>query len=135
VFQRTIAVIALVVAAAACDDGTGHFGTSPISSSTSRVGFVVQPTTATAGATMTPAIQVGIQNAAGVTVGSATAPVTLSIASGPSGAILSGTLTRNAVNGIATFNDVSIDKPGGFTLTATSGNLAAGTSAAFTVNP
>ncbi len=134
-FQRTIVGIALIVVAAACDDGTGRLATSPISSSTSKLAFVVQPSATTAGTSITPAIQVAIQNAAGVTVGSATGSITLSIASGPSGAILSGTLTRNANNGIATFNDVSIDKPGGFTLTALSGNLTAGTSAAFTVNP
>ena len=80
-------------------------------------------------------MQVAIQNAAGVTNGSATGSITLSIATGPSGAIIRGTLTRTAVNGIATFNDISIDKTGGFTLAANSGSLAAGTSAAFTVNP
>ena len=135
VFQRTMIAIALVVALAACDDGTGRLATSPISSSTSKLTFVVQPSTVKVGATITPAVQVAIQNAAGVTVGSATGSVTLSIASGPSGGILSGTLTRNAVNGIATFNDLSISLNGGYTLQANSGNLAIGTSAAFSVNP
>jgi hypothetical protein len=130
-----ILVVALVVVAAACDDGTGRLATSPLSTAASKLAFVVQPSTATAATTITPAIQVAIQNAAGVTNGSATGNITLSIASGPSGAIISGTLTRSAVNGIATFNDISIDKTGGFTLAANSGNLAAGTSAAFTINP
>ena len=133
--QRTIRAIVLLVVAAACDDGTGRVATSPLSSAASKLAFVVQPSTATAATTITPAIQVAIQNAAGVTNGSATGSITLSIATGPSGAIISGTLTRTAVNGIATFNDISIDKTGGFTLAANSGSLAAGTSAAFTVNP
>ena len=130
-----ILFVALVVVAAACDDGTGRIASSPLSNAASKLAFVVQPSTATAATTITPAIQVAIQNAAGVTNGSAAGSITLSIATGPSGAIISGTLTRSAVNGIATFNDISIDKTGGFTLAANSGALAAGTSAAFTVNP
>jgi hypothetical protein len=40
----------------------------------------------------------------------------------------------NAVNGVATFSDLSIDKSGsGYTLVATAGNLPQVTSAAFTV--
>ncbi len=133
--QRTIGVIALLVLFAGCDDGTGRVVTSPLSSSTAKVGFVVQPSTVTVGATITPAVQVAVQNAAGVTVGSTTPNVTVAILSGPAGAKLNGITTRAAVNGVATFNDLSIDKTGGFTLTATSGNLAAGTSSAFSVNP
>jgi hypothetical protein len=135
VIQRSLAAIALLVLIAGCDDGTGHVVTSPLSSSTAKVGFVVQPSTTTVGATITPAVQVAVQNAAGVTVGSTTPNVTVAILTGPTGAKLNGVLTRAAVNGIATFNDLSIDKTGGFTLTATSGTLAAGTSAAFSVNP
>jgi hypothetical protein len=130
-----MAAIALLVFVASCDDGTGRIGTSPISSAISKLAFVVQPSIVTVGATINPPVQVALQNAAGVTVGSGTSTITLSIASGPASAILSGTLTRAAVNGIATFNNLSIDKTGGFTLAASSGSLTAGTSAAFTVNP
>jgi hypothetical protein len=135
VIQRSLAGIALLVLIGGCDDGAGRVVTSPLSSSTAKVGFVVQPSTTTVGATITPAVQVALQNAAGVTVGSTTSNITVAILSGPSGARLNGVTTRAAVNGVATFNDLSIDKTGGFTLTATSGNMAAGTSAAFSVNP
>jgi hypothetical protein len=135
VIQRTIAAVTLLILVASCDDGTGRVATSPFTSGTAKVGFVVQPSTVTVGATITPAVQVAVQNAAGVTVGSTTPEVTVGIATGPVGAKLNGTLTRAAVNGVATFNNLSIDKTGGFTLTATSGSLAAGTSAAFSVNP
>ena len=135
--QRPITTIALFVllAVGGCDDGQGRVVMSPISNSTARVGFVVQPSTVTVGATITPAVQVSLQNAAGVTVGTTNSSITVSILSGPSGAKLGGVLTKTAVNGVAVFNDLSIDKTGGFTLTATSGSLPAGQSAAFSVNP
>ena len=60
----------------------------------------------------------------------------LALGAGPAGGRLSGTLTRPAVNGIATFTDLRIDKPGaGYTLRATTPGLPAATSAAFTVAP
>jgi hypothetical protein len=133
--QRPIAAIALFALVAGCDDGQGRVVMSPLSNSTAKVGFVVQPSTTTVGATITPAVQIALQNAAGVTVGSTTSDITVAILTGPAGARLNGVLTHAAVNGVATFNDLSIDKTGGFTLTATSGSLAAGTSAAFSVNP
>src|SRR5206468_2952607 len=50
----------------------------------------------------------------------------------PNGAVLSGTLTRAAVNGVATFDDLKLDKAGtGYTLVATSGSLPSATSSAF----
>ena len=133
--RRPIAATALFVLLASCDDGQGRVVMSPISNATARVGFVIQPSTVKVGVTMTPAVQVSLQNAAGVTVGTTNSSITVAILSGPAGAKLNGVLTRTAVNGVATFNDLSIDKTGGFTLTATSGSLAAGTSAAFSVNP
>ena len=41
----------------------------------------------------------------------------------PSGGTLDGTTTTNAVNGVATFSDLSIPTPGEYTLKATSGSL------------
>ena len=61
-------------------------------------------------------------------------PVSLDLGTNPSGASLGGTVTVNAGNGQATFTDLSIDVGGtGFTLVASSPNLADGTSAAFNV--
>lgn len=59
--------------------------------------------------------------------------VTVALASNPTHANLGGTRTRPVVNGVATFNDLSISLPGiGYTLQATSGELSA-TSVVFTV--
>ena len=60
--------------------------------------------------------------------------VTLVLASNPTGATLGGTLTVAAVNGVATFSNLTIDKPGsGYTLTATSTGLTSATSFSFDV--
>src|SRR5207248_2155595 len=54
--------------------------------------------------------------------------------SNPGGGSLSGTTTVAAVNGVATFSNLSIDKAGaGYTLAASIGTLAGATSSAFTI--
>src|SRR5439155_40507 len=82
--------------------------------------FNVQPSTTTAGAAITPAVEVTAQNA-----GANTATESLSLhdalpISNPSSGTLSGTQTVAAVGGVASFPGLSIDKAGtGYTLTAT----------------
>ena len=63
-------------------------------------------------------------------------PVTLSLAANPGGSTLGGTLTASAVNGVATFTNVTIDKPdSGTTLKATATGLASSTTTPFGVVP
>jgi alpha-tubulin suppressor-like RCC1 family protein len=55
--------------------------------------------------------------------------VTVALAANSSGATLGGTTTVSAVGGIATFTDLSVDRPGSaYTLTATAAGLAGTTS-------
>jgi streptogramin lyase len=61
-------------------------------------------------------------------------PVTIALANGATGRI-AGTLTVDAVNGVATFNDVAIDSVGTYNLQATSGTLTLGTSSSVTISP
>src|SRR5205823_7551026 len=64
-----------------------------------------------------------------------TASVALAIQNNPSTGTLSGTTPVAAVNGTATFSDLSINKGGiGYTLQATSAGLTSATSSAFTIN-
>jgi hypothetical protein len=87
-----------------------------------------------ASAPITPAVQVSIVDANGNLVTSATDNVTIAIGTNPSGGALSGTTTVAAVNGVATFSDLSINMVGtGYTLAATSGSLTGATSSAFNV--
>jgi len=61
-----------------------------------------------------------------------TGAVTVAIGANPGSGALTGTLSHNAVAGIATFNDLQIDQPGiGFTLTAAASGLTGATSATF----
>ncbi len=99
-----------------------------------QLGFVVQPSNATAGQSIAPSVQVAVQDPSGNTVTGATDAVTISIANNPGGSTLGGTVTRNAVNGIATFNDLSLDRVGtGYTLSAAAANLTSATSGAFNI--
>ena len=77
-----------------------------------KVVFTVQPSNAVAGAAITPAMQVAVQDAQGNTVTTATTSITLAIGTNPASGTLAGTTTVAAVNGVATFSNLSIDKIG-----------------------
>jgi alpha-tubulin suppressor-like RCC1 family protein len=101
-----------------------------------QVAFSVQPTTSTAGEALSPAVEVEIRDAAGNLVTSARDAVTLALGTNPGGGTLAGTKTVTAVNGIASFSGLWIDKAAaGYALAATSGALTGATSTAFTINP
>src|SRR5947208_3303560 len=98
--------------------------------------FTVQPANATAGTTLTPAVQVAAQDAAGNTVPSFSGSVTVALGgTNPAGGTLAGTTTVAAVNGVASFATLSIDKSGSYWLTATAPatGLSGGTSNDFSI--
>ena len=133
-----VAALALGVAVAGCGGSEG--GTDPVDPVdpiiATRLAFEVQPTAATAGSPITPAIQVRAVDADGRVATSFAGSVTLSLGPGSSGATLSGTFTAAAVAGVATFADLRIERSGeGYTLIAASGSLTSATSTAFTVAP
>ena len=99
-----------------------------------RLGFVQQPSTAIAGQTMIPPVRVAIQDDLLGTVTNAGNQVSIALAGNPGGATLNGTTSVNAVNGIATFSNLSLDRTGtGYTLIATSSGLSSITSTPFDV--
>src|SRR5205823_5914138 len=100
----------------------------------SKLAFIQQPTTTTAGQTITPAVTVQIQDANGNLTNS-TASVAMAIGTNPSTGTLSDTTPVNAVNGVATFSNLSINKAGtGYTLQATSTGLTATTNSGFNIS-
>lgn len=100
----------------------------------SQVAFLVQPTTVMAGQVITPPVQVEIQNILGGRVTTSSATVTLSLADNPGSATLGGTVSVAAVNGVATFSNLSLNRPGqGYRLAAASSGLTGATSSAFNV--
>jgi hypothetical protein len=84
--------------------------------------------------TASQAIQVACLNADNTLDTTSVVAVTIAIGTNPtSGSTLSGTLTKNAVAGVATFDDLAITLGGvGYTLSAT-GSLTTATSNAFTL--
>ena len=99
--------------------------------------FSEQPGTALPLAPMLPGIQVTIRDAQGNRVSSYRGRVTVAIGRN-GGALMPGTLygtkTVNAVNGIATFADLSIDQPGsGYTLVVSGTDITGAESTPFNV--
>lgn len=95
--------------------------------------FVVQPSSEIAGDSISPSITVRILDQLGNPF-SATNNITLAIGTNPSSGVIAGTLTQAAVAGVATFNDISLDRAGvGYTLTASAAGLSGDTSDAFTI--
>ena len=79
-------------------------------------------------------VKVKVLDGSGHLVTGSTAAVTIAIGSNPGSGSLSGTLTVHAKGGIASFSNLSIDKPGiGYTLTARSPGITRATSARFTI--
>jgi hypothetical protein len=102
-----------------------------------HLSYAVQPSTTLPLMAIQPAVQVAVIDAQGNRVTSYNGPVTIAI--GHNGGTLvagtlSGTKTVNAVNGVATFADLSIDQPGnGYTLLATVPDMFTAASAAFNI--
>ncbi len=100
-----------------------------------QLAFTSSPTTVVAGVAIAPAVTVAARDGAGATLTSYTGPITVSLAANPDSATLGGTLTVNAVAGIATFSDLTLNRVGTqFTLRANVGALST-TTAAFSVTP
>jgi autotransporter-associated beta strand protein len=101
---------------------------------TIQLAYGQAPTSALAGASITPAVTVNVLDATGSPVTSYDSNITLAIGANPAGGVLEGTSTVAPVNGVATFSGLFIDAPGtGYTLTATNGGLSSVTSAAFNI--
>jgi hypothetical protein len=99
--------------------------------------FTVQPRTTLPLHPITPAVQVTVKDEMGNVATTFNGPLTIAI--GRNGGMLmpgtlSGTRTVNAVNGVATFADLSIDLAGnGYTLVVSGANITGAESASFNV--
>src|SRR5207245_2387188 len=83
-----------------------------------------------------PFVQLRVEDAGGNLVTTATNQVSVALGANPGGGTLSGTTTVNAVNGLATFNDLTLDKAGvGYTLVFSSPGLTSRESNTFNISP
>ncbi|MCW8139315.1 MAG: VCBS repeat-containing protein [Planctomycetota bacterium] len=95
--------------------------------------FVAQPSDAARGATLTQ-VTVEVRDGAGNLDATATHAITVMLGANPGGATLGGTLTRAAVGGVATFDDLRLDRAAaGYRLLAFTGALSPAQSNAFAV--
>src|SRR5439155_826619 len=82
------------------------------------------------------AVQIAAQDAQGNTDPTFTGNVTVAIGTNPGGGTLSGTTTVAAVNGVAAFSTLTINRTGtGYTLAASASGLTGNTSATFNITP
>ena len=97
------------------------------------VDFVTQPTNSTVNQDITPPVTVQLVDSGGNPVATSGASVTLALGNNSGSGTLSGTLTEPTnASGVATFSDLSINRPGfGYTLTASSTGLTGATSNPF----
>jgi adhesin/invasin len=121
----------------AATDGTLTGTTSSsfaITPAPTKLAFGQQPTNATAGVAISPAVTVKVEDVNGNVVTGNSSTVTLTLSSGTfsNG---STTATATAVNGVATFSGLVINAAGSYTLKATDGALTSATSNSLTISP
>src|SRR5438045_2029526 len=117
-------------------DTTTTFDITPATAT--QLAFIVQPSNTVAGAAISPAVQVTALDPAGNPVPSFTGSVTVALGTNPGGSTLSGTTTVAAVNGVASFGDLSANKTGtsyALSATATATGLNPATSSGFNITP
>lgn len=128
-------LLALVASAIGCHAGdlvtTTTIGKPPVGAR--QLAFTTQPGSAATGAPL-PAVRVSALDSSGALAPSFSGTVTLALGANPGSGALTGTLSETAVNGVATFADLRVDKAGtGYTLHASAAGLAAATSQAFDI--
>lgn len=136
-FRQPLRILALL-ALVSCDDrGSGLTGVTP-GQPASLLVITSQPTDEQVNVNINPAIQVAVRNATGQTITTSTANITVQItpSTGTAGATLQGTTSQVASNGVALFNNLSINTVGtGYTLTFSALGLTAAVSQSFNITP
>ncbi len=126
----------LVAKSSGVSDGTSNTFNVNAFGAAAQLAFTVQPSSTAAGAAIAPSIQVSILDAVGNAVTNSTVAVTIALGANPGGSSIGGTFTVNAVNGVATFTNITLSKAAsGYTLSATSVGLGTTLSNTFTITP
>ena len=110
----------------------GPNGTPWVPPVTSTLVFLSAPANVVSGSVISPALQVALEDPSGAVLTQFEGQISLSLAPNSTGSALSGTLSATAVNGIATFSNISVTLPGsGYQLSAISPAVTSGVSASF----
>lgn len=108
----------------------------PLDACWDHLAFMVPPSNAVAGTVIVPPVQVCAIDGFGNVDTTFTGVLTMALGNNPVGGTLSGTLSKTAVRGCASFSDLSIDKAGsGYTLMAFATGIPGAGSTAFTIAP
>ncbi len=106
---------------------------SVVAGGPTQLSFSTNPATTIVGATLAP-VRVTIRDACAGAVNNSSLPVSIALGNNPVGAELFGTTTVMAVNGVATFANLWLNRPSaGYALVASSPGLTQANSNAFTV--
>ncbi|HKE91593.1 MAG TPA: S8 family serine peptidase [Gemmatimonadales bacterium] len=112
------------------------FTASTVAGPAALLAFTRAPSPAAAGTPISPAVQVSVEDAFGNLVTTSGTSIDVALGANPAGGLLSGQTHIATVAGVATFPDLSLDKPSsGYTLVASAANLPAATSAPFLIAP
>lgn len=102
----------------------------------SQIQITTQPsTTVIAPTEISPALTVDLLDSNNNLAATASNSITVQLKSGPAGATLGGTTTVSAIDGVATFSDLSINQAGTYTLRFTGTGLSSATSKSFKITP
>jgi uncharacterized delta-60 repeat protein len=121
-------------AGTASDSGFDGIGVDDVryqSPAANKLVFAHAPTSITTGA-LGP-VTVDVEDGNGNLLSSDNSDVTIFVTTSATGALLTGTTTVAAVNGVATFSDLSLGTAGSYTATATDGTFTSAVSPSFTV--
>ncbi|HXL05848.1 MAG TPA: hypothetical protein VN964_02895, partial [Gemmatimonadales bacterium] len=133
--SRIRRVARAVLALAAASVATCHRDIAGPATATQLL-FSVQPGNTIAGDLLSPAVKVRAADAQGHDVPGFTGSVTVGLGANPGGGTLAGTTTVRAVSGVATFDDLRLNRAGtGYTLTVAASGLTGATSESFAINP
>ena len=118
-------------------DTTGRMGSTSLTMTggpASTLAFTTQPGNATTGAAIPGPPTVAVQDGFGNTIISSKASITVTIGTNAGNGTLAGTTKKAARDGVASFGNLTIDRPAaGYTLTATAHGLREATSAPFAI--
>lgn len=98
-----------------------------------KVVFLQGPTNATTGHAL-QSVTAAVEDRFGNFVTSSNSTLTISVASGPGSFAAGSTTSVTAINGIATFNNLTLATAGSYTLKVSSGSLTPATSSSFAVS-
>lgn len=113
---------------------TGNTLTTNPAPLTKKLSYSTQPVNASISTVISPSVTVQAVSLLGSVVTSYISTVSIALSANSTGASLVGTVTTNAVAGVATFNNLLLTRSGeGFKLMATAENLQSKISAAFNI--